>query len=155
MELKKQRNGVEREIWSKGVVKLDILGNYLVNKIYLLLEVKNEGYIDWQEFINGMKITNTRTFKDKIDLFVQICDENGNGMLDSDEVYNHCKICLQKFMRNINPEFLEDLTQYFRKFIFETCGYTFGQEIPAGKIREMILNVSSLRDFKAKCLAAP
>lgn len=121
---------------------MDILGNYLIKKIYFLMEVKNEGYIDWQEYIKCMTITNTRTFKDKIDLFVQICDDNGNGMLDSEEVYSHCKICLQRFMRNINPEFLEDLTQYFTKFVFETCGYKLDQEIPASLIRELIMSVS-------------
>lgn len=152
MEGKKQHTGIERDIWSKGVVKLDILGNYLIKKIYFLLDVKNEGYIDWSEFIKGMTITNTRTFKDKIDLFVQICDDNGNGMLDSDEVYNHCKIFLQRFMRNINPEFLEDLTQYFTKFVFETCGYQLDQEIPASLIRELIMSVSIYLNLFSKFL---
>ena len=107
-----------------------------------MLDAKEEGFIDWEEFVKCMKITNTRTFKDKIDLFVNISDDNGNGLLDKDEVYQYCKICLKKFMRNANKEFLEDMTDFFMRFIFQTCGYDMEDEIPATLIRELIVNVS-------------
>ena len=142
LEKKEQTYGAEKHIWERGVVKLNILGDFLVRKIYFMLNVKEEGYIDWEEFIQCMKITNTRTFKDKIDLFVNISDDNGNGLLDRDEVYQYCRICLQKFMRTVNEDFLEDLTDYFTRFIFQTCGYTLDQEIPANLIRQLIMKVS-------------
>lgn len=140
MDKEEQKIGISEKIWSKGVVRLNLLGDFLVKKIYYMLDVKEEGFIDWEEFVKCMQIINTRTFKDKIDLFVNISDDNGNGKLDKDEVSQYCKIILKKFMRKVNESFLEDMTDFFTRFIFQTCGFSLEEEIPATLIRQLIVN---------------
>lgn len=38
------------------------------------------GFMDWPEFINGMKIIKAKTVKDKIDLFIKVSCYYNNGV---------------------------------------------------------------------------
>lgn len=39
------------------------------------------GMLNWNEFLNLMVSIREKTLKEKIDLFIKIADEDGNGML--------------------------------------------------------------------------
>lgn len=71
----------------------------LAIKMFNSIDTDMSGFIDWKEFLTAMKmIQGAKTVANKIDLFIKICDEDGNGMLDAQEIYNLSKICLSKFL---------------------------------------------------------
>ena len=89
-----------------------------------------------------MKMINAKTIKDKIDLFISIADEDGNGQLSFSEVHELSKISLEKFITASDENFLDDLSLYFTKFIFETCQTSIDKEIPITYIKDLIINVN-------------
>lgn len=62
-------------------------------------------------------------------------------MLSKDEIYNLCKICLGKFVRQKDDDFLNSLCEYFTKFIFQSVDVDPADDIPLKKLRDCILKV--------------
>eukprot|EP01017_Pseudomicrothorax_dubius_P007121 TRINITY_DN12159_c0_g1_i1.p2 TRINITY_DN12159_c0_g1~~TRINITY_DN12159_c0_g1_i1.p2 ORF type:complete len:104 (+),score=12.52 TRINITY_DN12159_c0_g1_i1:279-590(+) len=87
-----------------------------------------------------MSSIRARTLKDKIDLFIEIADEDGNGHLSRDEIFNLCKVCLSKFIESEHDTFLDELCEYFTKLIFESVKIDIDQEIPLNTIKQTILS---------------
>jgi len=52
--------------------------------------------MDWSEFFRLMVIIRAKSLTEKINLFIKIADEDGNGMLSENEIYDLSKICLSK-----------------------------------------------------------
>jgi Ca2+-binding EF-hand superfamily protein len=44
----------------------------LADRIFNTIDDNYSGFMDWPEFINGMKIIKAKTLKDKIDLFIKV-----------------------------------------------------------------------------------
>lgn len=98
--------------------------------------------MNWKEFINGMMTIRAKTLKDKIDLFIKLADQDGNNSLSWDEVYSLAKICLSRFIdESKNNSFLDSLSVYFTKLIFQTCKIDFNEDIPLSTVKEIILSV--------------
>lgn len=49
-------------------------------------------------------------------------DEDGNGMLSWEEIYNICQESLQVFKGNRDSEFIDSLSKFFTDYIFGACG---------------------------------
>ena len=62
------------------------------------------------------------TFEEKIDLFFEMVDEDGNGMLSWEEIYNICQESLQVFKGNKDSQFIDNLSKFFSDYIFGACG---------------------------------
>lgn len=92
-----------------------------------------------------MTVIKAKTLSDKINLFIKVADEDGNGFLSFDEVKALTTICLAKFIHvEIDTEharFMEDMSEYFAKLIFDTCMVATEDEIPFEQIRKLILEV--------------
>ena len=65
-----------------------------------------------------MVIIRAKTLKQKINLFIKIADDDGNGKLSKKEIYDLAKICLGKYVEDKTDGFLDDLCEYFTKLIF-------------------------------------
>jgi len=52
------------------------------------LDVNNRGYLTEKEFLDAMKKLMNKTKANKIKLFMQIADTNGDGMLSYDEIFH-------------------------------------------------------------------
>lgn len=138
LEKKEKPEGVVYEIWKQGVFRLSTLPEELVKKIYIRLNEGAEGYLNWRDFLNCMKMVNARTLTDKIDLFIKIADDDGNGELSYEEVYDLCLLCLNKYMHISDCTFVEELAKFFARFIFEVCEIELDDEIPITKIKTLI-----------------
>jgi Ca2+-binding EF-hand superfamily protein len=55
--------------------------------------------MDWQEFLKLMVSIRAKTVSEKINLFIKIADENGDGKLSWDEIYSLSRICLSKYVK--------------------------------------------------------
>ena len=92
--------------------------------------------------MNLMEIIKAKTLKEKIDLFIKIADDDGNGQLSKKEIFDLCKICLEKYIKTNegDEQFLDDVSLYFTKLIFAAVEIDMEEEIPLEKIKETILS---------------
>jgi Ca2+-binding EF-hand superfamily protein len=49
---------------------------------------------NWNEFLKLMSIIQAKTISEKVDLFIKVADEDGNGKLSWDEINHLCKTSL-------------------------------------------------------------
>ena len=85
-----------------------------------------------------MKRIRAKTLKDKINLFIKIADDDGNGLLSKTEVYDLSKICLSKYIND--EETLVSLSEYLTKLIFQVTETKLTEEIPLTLLRKKILD---------------
>ena len=113
----------------------------IAQKIFNNIDSASSGFLNWEKFLRLMEIIKAKTQDEKIDLFIKIADEDGNGSLSKDEVLHLCKICLSKYINEANdPGFFNELTEYFTKLIFLVCNIDIKEEIPMLKIKETIIS---------------
>lgn len=77
-----------------------------------------------------MVVIKAKTLEERINLFIKICDKDGNGHLSRDEIFDLTKICLGRFIKDHYDGFLEMLCHYFTRLIFKTVNIDINQEIP-------------------------
>jgi hypothetical protein len=51
----------------------------LTKAIFDIIDRNFSGFLNWNEFVALMSIIRAKTICDKIDLFVTVADEDGNG----------------------------------------------------------------------------
>ena len=112
----------------------------ILKRVFFQVDTQLKGYLDWSGFINCMIAIRAKTLDEKIDLFINVADEDGNGLLSYDEVYSLSMVCLGKYIASDDEGFLEDLANYFAKLLFETCDVDMEEEIPFDVIKDLILN---------------
>lgn len=143
---KKVVNGIDFDTFREGIFQICMQPDELAQRIFFKIDRNCEGYIRWSEFLYCMTVINAKTISDKINLFIKVADEDGNGELSYDEIICLTSICLSKFI-HVDPEedaekaiFMEDISDYFAKLIFDTCEVDYDDEIPFERIRELILD---------------
>ena len=60
--------------------------------------------MSWQNYFDGMMKIKDQNIDNKLDLFFQILDENGDGSFDYNEVYNLSMISLQRVLQDNNKK---------------------------------------------------
>lgn len=78
--------GVNLKNFLEGIPQLSLENKQLVKKIFKKADTTKNGYLGWDEFLESMKIIFTDSLELKIELFFDIIDSDGNGLLDYDEV---------------------------------------------------------------------
>ena len=96
-----------------------------------------------------MAAIRAKTLKEKIDLFIKIADEDGNGRLSWEEISHLCMLTLKRFVLDKGEGMIEDLCDYFTKLIFISCKVDIDEEIPLDRIKEVILNGEENADMLA------
>lgn len=95
-----------------------------------------------------MGIIKAKTQGEKIDLFIKIADEDGNGTLSKDEIDHLCTVCLSKYInQETDPGFFKGLTDYFTKLIFNVVNVDMDEEIPLQKIKDVIVQGKTESDL--------
>ncbi len=69
----------------------------------------------------------TSNMEEKIERFFRLIDEDGNGMLSYDEIYNLCTRSFKSYQdfdaiglnKGKNDEFYKKLSEYFARYIFK------------------------------------
>lgn len=141
-------NGLNYESFRKGVHQIFLQSEVIAQKIFTTIDCASTGYLNWQKFLKLMGIIKAKTLDQKIDLFIKIADEDGNGNLSEEEISHLCSVCLSKFINEENDkEFFKELVDYFTKLIFNVVGFDIKEEIPLAKIKETIISGNEESDL--------
>ena len=143
--------GIDFQTFFNCNTKINQQGEGLSKKIFKTLNNKMEKkYMPWGNYIDGMMKMKDPDMNHKMDLFFQILDENGDGSLDYNEVYNLSLVSLQRTLSQ-NPseilkknekekrnqkEVIEILAEFFSNMIFSLVNINVKDEIPIDILRK-------------------
>jgi len=142
-------DGIDYHSFRNGIYQVFLQSEELAEKIFYTIDFNFSGFLNWDEFLSAMVKIRAKTMRDKIDLFINIADEDGNGLLSKVEIFNLAKVCLKKFMKDSEDGFLDELCHYFTKLIFSSVGISMDEEIPLQAIKEAIISGNQESDLLA------
>ena len=162
--LKIHKKGIDFDTFYNCNTKINQQGIALSRKIFKAFNNKtNVNYMPWQNYMDGMMKIKDPNIDNKLDLFFQILDENGDGSFDYNEVYNLSLISLQRVLpenpkqKNVSKESENDnenekskdskeneeevnitniLAEFLTKYVFQLVGIDCDGEIPIDLLRE-------------------
>lgn len=148
------KKGIDFETFYNCNTKINQQGIALSRKIFKAFNNKtNVNYMPWQNYMDGMMKIKDPNIDNKLDLFFQILDENGDGSFDYNEVYNLSLISLQRVLpekkqsknnskksekdkENEEPDITNILAEFLTKYVFQLVGIDCDGEIPIDLLRE-------------------
>ena len=156
--LNMHKKGIDFDTFFNCNTKIHQQGIALSRKIFKAFNNKtNLNYMPWQNYMDGMMKIKDPNIDNKLDLFFQILDENGDGSFDYNEVYNLSLISLQRVLpekpkpENISskeseknkdkeneedPDITNILAEFLTKYVFQLVGIDIDGEIPIDLLRE-------------------
>ena len=151
------KQGIDFDTFFNCNTKINQQGIALSKKIFKAFNNKtNINYMSWQNYFEGMMKIKDQNIDNKLDLFFQILDENGDGSFDYNEVYNLSLISLQRVIPpDKNYGKLEDdkenithiLAEFLTKFVFELCGIETYGDIPIDLLRAKMDEKNEQSDY--------
>ena len=152
------KKGIDFETFFNCNTKINQQGIALSKKIFKAFNNKtNINYMPWQNYMDGMMKIKDPNIDNKLDLFFQILDENGDGSFDYNEVFNLSLISLQRVLpdnskkennseesekdnkveeNEENPTVTNILAEFLTKYVFQLVGIDIDGEIPIDLLRE-------------------
>lgn len=161
------RTGIDFETFFNCNTKINQQGIALSKKIFKAFNSKtNINYMPWENYLDGMMKIKDPNIDNKLDLFFQILDENGDGSFDYNEVFNLSLISLQRVLpeepnskdkseeknnedekenkdenekkndEEEEPNITNILAEFLTKYVFELVGIDIDREIPIDLLRE-------------------
>ncbi|CAD8193646.1 unnamed protein product [Paramecium octaurelia] len=132
-------DGVDYDTYRTGIYQIFMQSEFLAQEIFNKIDFNYSGFLNWNEFLKLMVSIRAKTLIEKLDLFIQISDQDGNGQLCWDEIYQLSKVCLAKYIQNTD-DFLDMLCEYYTRLIFKVVGKEPHEEIPFSAIKQAILD---------------
>ena len=86
--------GVCLYAFTQGLKECRMYNQGILSKIFSHLDADDLGYLNWEQFLEGMQIVFSTSPEDKVDLFLKMVDEDGGGTYGFDEIK---EICLLTF----------------------------------------------------------
>ena len=153
--LNMDKQGIDFDTFFNCNTKINQQGIALSKKIFKAFNNKtNINYMSWQSYFEGMMKIKDQNIDNKLDLFFQILDENGDGSFDYNEVYNLSLISLQRVIppdKNYDKEGEENVThilaEFLTKFVFELCGIETDSDIPIDLLRSKMDEKNEQSDY--------
>ena len=153
--LNMDKQGIDFDTFFNCNTKINQQGIALSKKIFKAFNNKtNINYMSWQSYFEGMMKIKDQNIDNKLDLFFQILDENGDGSFDYNEVYNLSLISLQRVIppdKNYDKEGEENVThilaEFLTKFVFELCGIETDGDIPIDLLRAKMDEKNEQSDY--------
>eukprot|EP00347_Sterkiella_histriomuscorum_P008845 403343519 len=137
-----QLTGIDFDIFRDNVPVIKYENKEVADKILSQIKAEvRDDQIQWADFLKYLKMILAKSFSEKIDIFFYAFDVDKNRMFSWDEVKAICTSCLGQ-MFSSQDEFVESLSLYFTKYIFEAVGFEKGQEIPVDEIKHAIRTAS-------------
>ena len=87
--------GVNLYAFMQGLKECRMYNQGILLKIFKYLDDEEKGYLDWEKFIEGMKIVFATSAEDKVDLFLKMVDEDGGGTYGFDEIKEICMLTFE------------------------------------------------------------
>jgi Ca2+-binding EF-hand superfamily protein len=53
----------------------------LAKEMFDIVDLNYSGFLNWAEFLHLMTIIKSKTLEERVNLFIKICDKDGNGSL--------------------------------------------------------------------------
>ncbi|CAD8192239.1 unnamed protein product [Paramecium pentaurelia] len=132
-------DGVDYDTYRTGIYQIFMQSEFLAQEIFNKIDFNYSGFLNWNEFLKLMVSIRAKTLIEKLDLFIQISDQDGNGQLCWEEIYQLSKVCLAKYIQNTD-DFLDMLCEYYTRLIFKVVGKEPHEEIPFSAIKQAILD---------------
>jgi Ca2+-binding EF-hand superfamily protein len=66
----------------------------LVDRMFWVFDENGDGKIEPREIMVGLEMFRETSFKEKLEVFFNICDDDGSGDIDEEEFYNVLKLCV-------------------------------------------------------------
>ena len=161
--------GIDFETFFNCNTKINQQGEGLSKKIFKTLNNKVEKkHLPWGNYIDGMMRMKDPDMNNKMDLFFEILDENGDGSLDYNEVYNLSLVSLQRTLSQ-NPldilkksekekknqkEVIAILAEFFSKMIFTLVNIDIKDEIPIDTLRKKMQEGGEAAEYLEMFLGA-
>ncbi|CAD8191873.1 unnamed protein product [Paramecium pentaurelia] len=133
-----QVQGITYEVYRNGIETIQDQAENMARGIFDIIDSRCSGFLDWGQFLYLMSSVQAKTRDQRIDLFIKIADSNKDGQLSYQEVVKLSQQTLQKFIKNGNREFLDEMSQFFSKIIFDSVGIDYQQEIQFNQLKEVI-----------------
>lgn len=133
--------GVERSVFLDGLKELCLDNTEFLERIFDSVDSGVKGYLTWDEYFSAIKLVSSSNLKDKIDLFFNIVDSNGDGVFDYDEIREICKLSLSKVEHSETgyDEFNEETSDFYAAYIFKLLEKDIDDEIPKEEFKDAIL----------------
>ncbi|CAD8127638.1 unnamed protein product [Paramecium sonneborni] len=132
-------DGVDYDTYRSGIYQIFMQSEFLAQEIFNKIDFNYSGFLNWNEFLKLMVSIRAKTLIEKLDLFIQISDQDGNGQLCWEEIFQLSKVCLSKYIQNTD-DFLDMLCEYYTRLIFKVVGKDPHEEIPFSAIKQAILD---------------
>ena len=66
----------------------------LIDRLFWVFDENANGKIEPKEVMVGLELFRESTFQEKLEVFFDICDEDGSGDIDEEEFFNVLKLCV-------------------------------------------------------------
>ena len=137
--------GIDFETFYKCVQEISEEKEEFTQKLFMQVDKKKIGLLSLDDFIEGMSFIQNTDLKEKLDLFLKVLDERGNGTLDYNEVKDICRDSIKRNMFDLDSkkkpcDALEELATFFAKFIFQLVNVDITQPLELEKIKSAIIS---------------
>jgi Ca2+-binding EF-hand superfamily protein len=139
--------GVAKEVFMSGLKHLSLDNTDFLEKIFTSVDKSNKGYLVWEEFFAALKLISSTDLNDKIDLFFQIVDADGNGSFSFPEIRQICQLSMSKINKSegeVLPQdrMSQDTADFYARLIFQLLGKELDEEIPSADFKLAIFHGS-------------
>lgn len=113
----------------------------LTLQIFKRINKTNTGILTLDEFIEGMSLMHKQEFKDQVDFFIQVFDEDKQGFFTFDQVKQICIISLKRLMKATHDgktDVLDEIGDYFAKIIFKVAKSEISKGLSVNNIKKAI-----------------
>ena len=74
------KRGIDYECFRNGMLYIFIQSKEFSQQLFSEITEKFSEYLDWPRFLDGMKIIRAKTLTEKLDLYINVADKDGNGV---------------------------------------------------------------------------
>jgi Ca2+-binding EF-hand superfamily protein len=86
----------------------------ILERVFLAIDTDKSGFIEWEEFLRAMSTVRCGTYEEKINLFFNLFDADGNGVLTFSEITAMCKLNLSADISELD-DVVDDISSYFAR----------------------------------------
>lgn len=125
--MSKTPDGIDREIFKKGISRLAVEDQFFVDRVYSLVDEDMSDAIEWGEFLTAMSALEKGNIKTKLQFLFKIYDLDGDGLISRSDL---SQMFLSSSMMEID-DVTEDLVTAFVERLFgKILGFNEIEPVP-------------------------
>ena len=139
--------GVEKSVFMRGMKQQYLDNTDFLDRIFNSVDKDLKDFLTWEEFFAALKLISSSDLNDKIDLFFQIVDSDGNGNFSYDEIKEICELSMPKIdlakYKDGRDRIREETSDFYAYYIFKILGKQLDEEIPISDFKQAIFHGTS------------